>query len=78
MAREADVTVNVVRSTPMARESDVTVTIYRARDGWRWRAQARNGRIIADSGEAYVSKRNAERGVFRLLYWSSLVLRVQR
>lgn len=31
-----------------------------------------------DSGEAYVSKRNAERGVFRLLYWSSLVLRVQR
>jgi len=29
--------------------------------GWRWRARAFNGRIIADSAEAYVSQRNAER-----------------
>ena len=29
--------------------------------GWRWRAKAPNGRIVADSGEAYHSKWNAER-----------------
>jgi len=29
---------------------------------WRWRARARNGRIVADCAEAYNSKRAAERG----------------
>ena len=28
--------------------------VYKAKDGWRWRMWARNGRIIADSGESYV------------------------
>jgi uncharacterized protein YegP (UPF0339 family) len=37
--------------------------VYQAKDGWRWRLVATNGRIIADSGEAYVSKRGAERAV---------------
>ena len=27
--------------------------IYKAKDGWRWRLRARNGRIVADSGQAY-------------------------
>lgn len=27
--------------------------VYRAKDGWRWRLWARNGRIVAVSGEAY-------------------------
>lgn len=27
--------------------------IYEAKDGWRWRLWARNGRVIAESGEAY-------------------------
>src|SRR5690606_15930006 len=35
--------------------------IYRARDGWRWRLVAGNGKIVADSGEAYASTRNARR-----------------
>lgn len=27
--------------------------VFQATDGWRWRFFARNGRILADSGEAY-------------------------
>ena len=27
--------------------------VYRAKDGWRWRLWSRNGRIVAESGEAY-------------------------
>jgi uncharacterized protein YegP (UPF0339 family) len=30
--------------------------VYEARDGWRWRLWARNGRLVAESGEAYTSK----------------------
>lgn len=34
--------------------------IYRdARGEWRWRLKARNGRIVADSGEGYVRKAGA-------------------
>lgn len=32
-----------------------------ARGEWRWRLKARNGRIVADSGEGYKRKGNAER-----------------
>lgn len=27
--------------------------VYKAADGWRWRVKAPNGRIVADSAEAY-------------------------
>lgn len=37
--------------------------IYRAKDGWRWRLQASNGRVIADSGEAYTRRRDCRRAV---------------
>lgn len=37
--------------------------VYASKDGWRWRLVAGNGKIIADSGEAYASKRNAKRAV---------------
>ena len=38
------------------------VEIYEdAGGGHRWRAKAQNGRIIADSGEGYDSRGNAER-----------------
>lgn len=37
------------------------IEVYEAKDGWRWRMKARNGRIVADSAEAYVSERNAHR-----------------
>ena len=41
--------------------------IYPDKKGeWRWRLVARNGRIIADSGEGYVSKANAKRAMHRL------------
>lgn len=39
----------------------MTVTIYKAKDGWRWRMVAKNGRIVACSGEAFFSKSNAYR-----------------
>lgn len=37
------------------------IQTYRAADGWRWRARA-NGRIVADSGEAYRRRIDAHRG----------------
>jgi uncharacterized protein YegP (UPF0339 family) len=32
------------------------ITVYRAVDGWRWRAQADNGELVSESGEAYENK----------------------
>jgi uncharacterized protein YegP (UPF0339 family) len=37
--------------------------LYRAVDGWRWRLVAGNGRIIADSGEAYTRRYDAARAI---------------
>lgn len=43
----------------------MTFELYRARRGlllrtqWRWRLRARNGRIIATSGEGYNNRRDA-------------------
>lgn len=36
---------------------------YRARDGWRWRLKAANGRILADSGQAYTTRWNCLRAI---------------
>ena len=33
-----------------------TFVAYRAKDGWRWHLRARNGLIIAESGEAYTRR----------------------
>lgn len=47
--------------------------IYKDRSGeWRWRLVARNGRIVADSGEGYTRRRSAVRAansVLRGLLW---------
>ena len=43
------------------------IQVYKAKDGWRWRVKARNGRLIAESGEAYVSDYNARRAFDRFL-----------
>jgi uncharacterized protein YegP (UPF0339 family) len=32
------------------------MVVYRAQDGWRWRAEAANGEIVRESGEAYENK----------------------
>ena len=49
---------------------------------WRWRAVARNGRIVACSGESFHSKGNARRAVYgfhRLMYKAEIVqVRVSR
>lgn len=37
------------------------------RGAWRWQLRASNGRVVADGGEGYTSKRNAENGVKALL-----------
>ncbi len=38
--------------------------IYKDGKGeWRWRLKARNGRIVADSGEGYKRKAGAEKGI---------------
>lgn len=41
-----------------------TFTIYQDRRGqYRWRLQARNGRIIADGAESYTRERDAKRAL---------------
>lgn len=50
----------------MAESNVEHVTVFKAKDGWRWRAQAGNNEIVAQ-GEAYTRKEDAERaagGVF--------------
>ena len=49
------------------RLTTTTFHIYRAGDGWRWRAVRANGRIMADSGEAYTRKAGARRAVWRFI-----------
>lgn len=39
--------------------------VYRARDGWRWRLRAANGRIVA-IGEAHTRKADALRAAAHL------------
>lgn len=34
-----------------------------SRGDWRWHLRAANGRIVADSGEGYASRRNAKRAI---------------
>ena len=33
--------------------------VYKGKDGWRWALKAKNGRIIADSGESFTRKETA-------------------
>jgi uncharacterized protein YegP (UPF0339 family) len=41
-----------------------TVQVYQdANDEWRWRRRSANGKILADSGEGYVERRDCLRGV---------------
>ena len=43
------------------------IEIYRAKDGHRWRLRAANGKILADSGEAYTRKSDAAKGCARTM-----------
>ena len=45
------------------------ITIYRDRAGeYRWRLQAANSRIVADSAEGYTRQRNAVRAAERTIW----------
>lgn len=51
--------------------------IYQASDGWRWRLKSANGKIVADSGEAYVRRAGATRaaaGLIRILAYDVPVI----
>jgi len=41
--------------------------VYKSKDSWRWRLLAKNGRIMADSGEAYQRPYNARRAIHQFL-----------
>ncbi len=40
--------------------------VYKAKDGFGWRLWARNGNLIAESGETYKRKHTARRMAYRL------------
>ncbi len=47
-----------------AAQSKGQFQVYRDRaDEWRWRLVHHNGNVIADSGEGYTARRNAEKGL---------------
>ena len=38
--------------------------------GWRWRLVAANGRIVADSGEAYTREHDVRRAISHFKRWA--------
>jgi uncharacterized protein YegP (UPF0339 family) len=47
--------------------SNDTLVVYKDEAGeWRWRLEARNGKILADSGEGYTKRSGAERAARRV------------
>ncbi len=50
----------------MAEKKPYEVRIYKAKDGWRWRAKAGNGRIVCPSGEVFSDKTEARRAAIRM------------
>lgn len=45
----------------------MVIEVYKDRRAeWRWRARARNGRIVADGGEGYSTLSNARRAARRI------------
>lgn len=53
----------------MARRAQIEIEPYVDTAGeYRWRARARNGRIVADSGEGYASESNLHRAIERFVF----------
>lgn len=42
-----------------------TFHVYQAKDGWRWRRVAANGKVVSESGEAYTRKDDCEEAAAR-------------
>ena len=55
----------------------VRFEVYRARDGWRWRLRAANGRIVA-IGEAHTRKADAVRATAALAGLAEVAAQLQR
>lgn len=55
----------------------ITVTVYPAKDGYRWHAKARNGRIVAESGEAYERSEDAATALRQLFGRCPVDLKIQ-
>jgi uncharacterized protein YegP (UPF0339 family) len=63
----------------MAKTPKNCILIYRDRAGeYRWRAVARNGKIIADSAEGYVSRANVKRAATHFIKWATYTLPAQQ
>lgn len=45
----------------------LVIKVYESIDGWRWRLVARNGFIVADSGQAYSQRCRAMRAAGALM-----------
>lgn len=43
-----------------------SLEIYKAKDGWRWRLNAANEKLIAEGGEAYKTKSGIKRAAAML------------
>ncbi len=50
----------------------MTIEFYEADDGWRWRISARNGDILADSGQGYSRRIDALKGASKVTGLSTL------
>lgn len=55
---------------PVAAKRTGTMIVYWAKDGWRWRLVAPNGKIVADSGEAYKRRYDCKVAAQHLTYMS--------
>lgn len=43
-----------------------TLVVYKSKDGWRWRLVAPNGKLTAESGEAYIRRFDCKIAALRL------------
>ncbi len=43
-----------------------TIVLYKAKDGWRWRLVAPNGKVTAESGEAYIRRYDCRMAAWNL------------
>jgi uncharacterized protein YegP (UPF0339 family) len=51
-------------SRPFLWETTMRFELYRDAGGqWRWRLRARNGEVVAESGEGYVRREDCEHGI---------------
>ena len=43
-----------------------TIVVWKAKDGWRWRLWAPNGKLTAESGEAYIRRYDCKQAALNL------------